>query len=125
MVVLGFGGEAIYGYRGPEYPRWSENYQSYLLEQYILHMSSLDHFSGGLIWCFQDYRINPFTTDTQLWRERPREYCNKGIVDEYRRPKMSFEVVRKLFLQWHKKCDPDNQPRNSNKGFMKAPGSAV
>ncbi len=125
MVVLGFGGEAIYGYRGPEYPRWSENYQSYLLEQYILHMSSLDHFAGGLIWCFQDYRINPFTTDTQLWRERPREYCNKGIVDEYRRPKMSFDVVRKLFLQWHKKCDPKDQPRNSSKGFMKAPGSAV
>ena len=105
IIVLGFGGEAIYGYRGPEYPRWSENYQSYLLEQYILHMSSLDHFVGGLIWCFQDYRINPFNAESQLWRERPREYCNKGIVDEYRRPKMAFEVVRKLFLQWHKKCN--------------------
>lgn len=111
IVILGFGGDAIYGYRGPEYPRWSENFQSYLLEQYILHMSSVDHFSGGLVFCFQDYRINPFTTDTQLWRERPREYCNKGIVDEYRRPKMSFDIVRKLFLQWHKKCEAKDQPR--------------
>ncbi|HMF31628.1 MAG TPA: glycoside hydrolase family 2 TIM barrel-domain containing protein [Candidatus Lokiarchaeia archaeon] len=102
IVMLGFGAGAIYGYRGPEYPRWSENYQAYVLEQYILHMTSLDHFAGGLIWTFQDYRINPSVQGQATWLERPREYCNMGIVDEFRRSKMAYDVVMKLYNQWGK-----------------------
>jgi beta-glucuronidase len=28
---------------------------------------------------------------------RPRGFNNKGIVDEYRRPKLAYETVKELF----------------------------
>jgi len=30
---------------------------------------------------------------------RARGYNNKGVVDEYRRPKMAYEPVKRLFHQ--------------------------
>ena len=31
------------------------------------------------------------------WNTRPRTMNNKGIVDEYRRPKLAYETVKKIF----------------------------
>ena len=31
------------------------------------------------------------------WSTRPRTMNNKGIVDEYRRPKLAYETVKKIF----------------------------
>ncbi len=28
---------------------------------------------------------------------RPREFNNKGLVDEYRRPKQAFEMVKAIY----------------------------
>ena len=31
---------------------------------------------------------------------RPREMNNKGIVDEYRRPKLAYEKVKEIFQKY-------------------------
>jgi beta-glucuronidase len=30
---------------------------------------------------------------------RPRGFNNKGIVDEYRRPKIAYQIVKQLFRE--------------------------
>ena len=44
------------------------------------------------IWQFCDIRISE-----EWWGGRPRTMNNKGVVDEYRRPKLCYEVVKELF----------------------------
>ena len=45
--------------------------------------------SGVYIWQFCDVRV------CDSWfGSRPRTMNNKGIVDEYRRPKLAYEVVK-------------------------------
>ena len=47
---------------------------------------------GLFLWQFADVRV------AEEWApSRPRTFNNKGILDEYRRPKMAFRVVRELF----------------------------
>ncbi|MBP3638246.1 MAG: hypothetical protein J6K13_11875 [Clostridia bacterium] len=50
--------------------------------------------SGVFLWQFADCRICD-----EWFTSRPRSYNNKGVVDEFRRPKMSYAVVKELF-QW-------------------------
>ena len=48
--------------------------------------------SGVFLWQFADCRV------TEEWAmHRPKTHNNKGVVDEYRRPKMSYAVVKELF----------------------------
>ena len=44
---------------------------------------------GAVIWQFADCRVSPGWFNT-----RPRTHNNKGTVDEFRRPKLAYEVVR-------------------------------
>jgi len=50
---------------------------------------------GVYIWQFADCRV----TDEEWGIIRPRTMNNKGIVDEYRRPELSYSVVRNYFGQ--------------------------
>ena len=37
----------------------------------------------------------------ELELTRPRGFNNKGILDEYRRPKMAFNTVKKLYGKYN------------------------
>lgn len=86
------GAGAIYGYRTPAHVKWSEEYQAETLEEQITGVLAQPGCSGVYLWQFCDVRVcgSWFAT-------RPRTMNNKGIVDEYRRPKLSYEVVKRLF----------------------------
>ena len=50
--------------------------------------------SGVFLWQYADCRV------TEEWAmHRPKTHNNKGVVDEYRRPKMSYAVVKELFTK--------------------------
>ncbi len=93
-IISEFGAGALYGYRDPARPKWSEEYQADLLgaslEVYLNHPA----VSGVAIWQFCDIRI----TDG-WWRTRPRTMNNKGVVDQFRRPKLSYQVVKEKMLE--------------------------
>jgi len=48
--------------------------------------------SGALIWQYCDVRLS-----REWWGHRPRNMNNKGIVDEYRRPKLAYAAVKAMF----------------------------
>ena len=50
---------------------------------------------GVFIWQLTDVRIS-----RERFENRPRTMNNKGIVDEYRRPKMSYEIVKDIFISY-------------------------
>ena len=57
-------------------------------------MLSDPRVSGLFLWQFADVRVSG-----EWATGRPRTYNNKGIVDEYRRPKMAYRTVQELFRE--------------------------
>jgi len=90
ITEIGAGG--IYGYRAAHEPKWSEEYQAKTLEKQLRAVLSHPHCSGGYIWQFCDIRVSD-----EWFGGRPRTMNNKGIVDEYRRRKLCYGVVKKIF----------------------------
>lgn len=92
FLITEVGAGAIYGYRTPAKVKWSEEYQVQALDEQLNAILSYGDCSGVYIWQFCDVRV---TND--WWSTRPRTMNNKGIVDEYRRPKLSYETVKHIF----------------------------
>lgn len=90
MTEIGAG--AIYGYRTPTMCKWSEEYQAKALEDQITGVLEQEGCNGIFIWQFCDVRIS-----FEWFSTRPRTMNNKGIVDEYRRRKLSYDVVKRLY----------------------------
>jgi len=96
FLISETGAGAIYGYRTPSRVKWSEEYQAYALEQQLTAILSQEGCSGVYIWQFCDGRV------CDSWFSvRPRTMNNKGVFDEYRRPKLSAEVVKRIFTSKH------------------------
>ena len=92
FLITEIGAGAIYGYRTPTLDKWSEEYQAKALEEQITAVLSQPGCSGIYIWQFCDVRISK-----EWFNNRPRSMNNKGIVDEYRRRKLSYDTVKRLF----------------------------
>ncbi len=92
FLITEIGAGAIYGYRTPSMCKWSEEYQAKALEDQITAVLEQEGCSGIFIWQFCDVRIS-----FEWFSNRPRTMNNKGIVDEYRRRKLSYDVVKRLY----------------------------
>ena len=90
VILSEFGAGAIYGNRQACRSKWSEEYQSDVLDESLRVYLAHPDVVGAAIWQFCDVRI---TQD--CWRNRPRTMNNKGTVDEYRRAKLAYEVVKR------------------------------
>lgn len=92
FLITEVGAGAIYGYRTPEKVKWSEEYQAEALEKQLKAILEHEGISGVYIWQYCDCRV------CDSWFQgRPRTMNNKGVVDEYRRPKLSYGVVQGIF----------------------------
>lgn len=99
MMMSEFGGAGLKGACSFEQQRWTENYQSLLLTKGIESYFGSDELCGGYIWQFSNTQCQPhFET------QRPGGVNNKGMVDEFRRPKLVFETVKQLYC----KLNPDS-----------------
>ena len=97
LIISEIGAAAVPGWRDWNEDRWSEQYQARLLETVIRHLFiDRDRFAGLGIWQFCDMRT---AGGLPRMLTRARGFNNKGVLDEYRRPKMAYEVVRKLFRE--------------------------
>jgi len=92
FMVTEVGAGAIYGYRSPEHDKWTEEFQAEALEKQLTEIMEYEDCMGIYIWQFCDIRVS-----REWFANRPRTKNNKGIVDELRRPKLSYGVVKKLF----------------------------
>jgi len=94
-LISEIGAGAMWGWRDWSADRWSEQYQAKLLEAVIRHLFiSRERWCGLAIWQFCDVKSSRGLPSIL---GRPRGFNNKGIVDEYRRPKLAYDVVRRLY----------------------------
>ena len=78
---------------------WSENYQSNYLEYTLQLFKDHPRIHGALIWQFCDIRAGAQSCASGIRRilSRPRSFNNKGILNEFRRPKLAYHTVKKIF----------------------------
>ena len=92
VIMSEFGAAALAGYHSHfDTVVWSEEYQRDLLEYCLELFHKTSYMRGTYIWQFADVR----TAVGEL--NRARSFNNKGIVDEYRRPKSSYFKIRELY----------------------------
>ncbi len=97
LMISEIGAGAIWGQREWEQRMWSEEYQAALLERVLRHLlTDSDRWCGVSLWQFCDVRTSEERMRTL---GRPRGFNNKGVVDEYRRPKMAYDVVRRHYRE--------------------------
>ena len=90
FLITEIGAEALLGFRDPLKTYWSEEYQAELLTEVMKYVSENDDCAGVSIWLFADTRS--YVNGPHIFG-RARGFNNKGIVDEYRRPKLSWNKL--------------------------------
>lgn len=93
VIVSEFGAAAMYGYRDRGRCKWSEERQADIIKENLLVYREDKRLTGAFIWQFADCRV----TEEEWFSTRVRCHNNKGVVDEYRRPKEAFDVVKEIF----------------------------
>ncbi len=95
VIVSEFGAAAIYGYRDRGRCKWSEERQADIIRDNLKVYKEDERLSGVFIWQFADCKV----TEEGFFSSRARCHNNKGVVDEYRRPKEAFDVIKELFKE--------------------------
>ena len=93
FIISEVGAGAIYGWRDRLRAHWSEEYQADFLDEVLTYFNETPRIAGIALWQFIDCR----TYSSSRALGRPRAFNNKGLFDEYRRPKLAFDVVSKHF----------------------------
>lgn len=101
VILSEFGVGAIPGYRNANRCKWSEEYQCDVLDESLRVYLNHPDIVGTAIWQFCDVRITPGWN----WDRRPRTMNNKGVVDEHRRPKLAYEVVKRRHAEAARRWD--------------------
>lgn len=94
VIVSEFGAAAIYGYRDRGRCKWSEERQADIIRENLAVYGEDERLTGIFIWQFADCRV---TEEGNWFSTRARSHNNKGVVDEYRRPKIAYDTVKELF----------------------------
>lgn len=95
VVYSEFGGAAIYGHHTFDDLRGTEEYQAELLEKCMTTLKQDPMVVGMYVWQFCDTR-----TCRKMGLDRARTYNNKGILNEYRKPKMAYYTVKRLYKEF-------------------------
>ena len=98
VIMSEFGAAALAGYHSHfDRVRWSEEFQSDLLEYCLELFHKTDYMRGTYVWQFSNIR-----TSLRMDLNRARYFNNKGIVDEYRNPKAAYFKVKELYHRFAK-----------------------
>lgn len=104
IMMSEFGCEGLKGCCTLEPQKWSENYQIATLKEAMKAYFTGGKFCGGCIWNFCNFPSQP-----HFEYMRPGGYNNKGLLDEYRRPKATYEAVKQLYKYYNPKGDRETK----------------
>ena len=93
VIVSEIGAEGLYGWHDPHGDFFTEEHQAAYLRRACEESLGNARCSGVVLWQFSDVR----TYGGGRALMRPRTFNNKGTLDEYRRPKVAYSVVREIF----------------------------
>ena len=93
ILISEIGAGGIAGYHDPfGQAKWSEERQAAIVAEQLKVVFDTPRLSGVYLWQFADVKVS------EEWaRARPKTMNNKGILDNWRRPKMAYAVVKKAF----------------------------
>ncbi len=94
FVMSEFGAGAIYGTHSFDKQIWSEEFQAELLSETLECFTENDDIAGTYVWQFSDVR-----SSKALELLRPRNFNNKGILNEYRHPKLAYSAVSRIYRE--------------------------
>jgi beta-glucuronidase len=95
LIISEIGAGAVPGWNDSIGSLWTEDYQARLLDTVAGHIiDGQDRISGLAIWVLGDFRT---TEQREFLLRRPRGVNDKGLIDEYRRPKQAFRTVQGHF----------------------------
>jgi beta-glucuronidase len=104
VLVSEFGAGAVYGWRTTEEGVvWSEEHQAHLVAEAMAHFCGRQDLVGFYVWQFFDVRTDR-GTDGMRALGRPRNYNNKGLLNEYRQPKLAFYQTRDMLRAERDAC---------------------
>lgn len=93
VIISEIGAGAIPGYHDPlRRAKWSEERQADILREQLSDVLPQPRVRGLYVWQLADVRV-----DESWFAGRPRTMNNKGVLDEYRRPKMACAAVKQAF----------------------------
>ena len=95
FIVSEIGAGGLYGCHNACHGKWTEEYQADALSEQVSECLKFSESMGVYIWQFCDVRVS-----SEWFAGRPREMNNKGVVDEYRRPKAAYGRVKEIFEQY-------------------------
>lgn len=90
VVISEFGAAALYGNSSFNNNKWSMEYQSDIIEEVVKNCLAEDGVCGALVWHFCD-------TPSDKDLAKANGFNNKGILDAYRRPKIAYYTLKKLY----------------------------
>lgn len=93
VIVSEFGAAAMYGFRDRGHCKWSEERQADIIRENLEVYKEDNRLSGVFVWQFADCKV----TEEGWFFSRARCHNNKGVVDEYRRPKEAFDVIKEIY----------------------------
>jgi len=95
VIMSEFGSAAIYGHHTFDDLKWTEEYQAELIANSLELFRKDPMIAGYYVWQYCDIR-----TSKEMGLNRARSFNNKGIVNEYRRPKAAYHTIRQLYHQF-------------------------
>ena len=91
-IISEIGAAGICGFHSEApYVPWSEEFQAEYIALAVRSVLNGPQWSGFTLWMFCNANTYP---DTVKKTGRPRGYNNKGLLDEYRRPKSAWNTLR-------------------------------
>ncbi len=99
LFISEIGACGIYGVHSRERAQWSEEFQADYFEAAVDAVLSNPRYCGIALWQMIDCKS--YINSGQI-RSKPRGFNCAGLLDEYRRPKLAFDVVKRLFRHYAK-----------------------
>lgn len=96
VIMSEFGAAGIFGDAGWEPRLFSEDYQADVVQQALQIFREDPRIVGTLIWHFADIRVD-VRSDRPYFRDRARSFNNKGLLNEYRKPKLAYRLVKEIY----------------------------
>jgi len=96
VVISEIGAEGLYGVRDVTAPFYSEDYQAAYLTEVGRALAACPEISGIALWHFAD--VQTYAGGRAI--RRPRGCNNKGLLNEYRQPKLAAEAAAGLFARF-------------------------
>ena len=100
ILLSSHGADAIAGFRSFHGAKWSEEAQAAYHAAVIAEVRRRPFVAGQSIWLLADYQGPAWRTARFTPLQRPKEQNNKGLLDEYRRPKLAYDRVQALYRAW-------------------------